>query len=131
MEDNTRVCPQCGCPAEDACTSANMDADVLNKGKSTEAEATITHYAEIVLVVGIFMAVIAAMMSIGWAFAAVTHLPDDLGLIVFIMGLAAAVFSCLIILWTAKLIWAVIMLFVNISTTLKRIEIKLGENTTH
>lgn len=131
MDDNVQVCPNCGCPVENASASAFMDKDVLNQGKSTEAESTISDLADSILKWGDIAAKIVPI------FAFINSIVSSIslfysnsimgGIFVIILGVVGAVLSFYIIKIVAKLIWATIMLFVNISTTLKRIEIKLEE----
>lgn len=139
MEDNVQVCPQCGCPAEDAKVSAFMDADILNEGKSTEAESTITDYAYSILKWGNILAIFNFIMTIiyGVGSCGLYLLTNYFGynellvcLFIVIICVVLGFLSYIITKFIAKLIWASIMLFVNISTTLKRIEIKLEENGT-
>ncbi len=137
MEDNAQVCPQCGCPAEDAKVSAFMDADVLNEGKSTEAESTIIDYAYSILkwgnILAIFNLIIAIIYGVGFGAFIICDVGSTgayIGVFVIIICVVFGFLSYIITKFIAKLIWASIMLFVNISTTLKRIEIKLEENGT-
>lgn len=138
MDDNAQSCPNCGCPAENASASAFMDADVLNEGKSTEAESTIKDYAESILKWGNILAIIIFVMCIiSGLFAGITVMANGgstgmyvgIGIIAFyvLMSFIAYVITKFIV----KLVWAVITLFVNISTTLKRIEILLDKNGTN
>ena len=140
MDDNAQACPQCGCPAENASASAYMDADVLNEGKSTEAESTIKDYADAILKWGNILAIINFVLAIIYGvgscglYLATNHFGyGELCICFFVVVLFIFLgfLSYIITKFIAKLIWAIIMLFVNISTTLKRIEIKLDENGTH
>ena len=54
LDDNAQICPNCGCPTENASASAFMDDTVLNEGKSTEAESTISVLCRIVWVKTLF-----------------------------------------------------------------------------
>lgn len=131
MDDNVQVCPNCGCPVENASASAFMDKDVLNQGKSTEAESTISDLADSILKWGNILAVIASICtiigSVIGAVALFTNKAEAAGVIEIVMGVLNAIVYYFVVKIVAKLIWATIMLFVNISTTLKRIEIKLEE----
>ena len=136
MDDNVQVCPNCGCPVENASASAFMDKDVLNQGKSTEAESTISDLADSILKWGNIAAKIVPIFAFINSIVSSIILFDSNsimgGIFAIIMGVVGAVLYFYIIKIVAKLIWATIMLFVNISTTLKRIEIKLDEqNGTH
>ena len=136
MDDNVQACPNCGCPVENASASAFVNKDVLNQGKSTEAESIISDLAVSILkwgdiaakIVPIFAIFNSIVSSIGLFYGG-----SILGgIFVIIAGVVGAVLCYYIIKIAAKLIWATIMLFVNISTTLKRIETKLDEqNGTH
>lgn len=140
MEGNAQSCPQCGCPAEDAKVSAFMDADILNEGKSTEAESTITDYAYSILKWGNILAIFNFIMTViyGVGSCGLYLMTNYFGYtelficsIVVVVCIILGFLSYIITKFIAKLIWSIIMLFVNISTTLKRIEIKIDENGTH
>lgn len=129
LDDNVQICPNCGCPAENASTSAFMDKDVLNQCKSTDAEAIVSDIAQNVLtwckilswfsLVFIVIGGIATAGSVGGSAWYLLPIYIAIGFIAFMLW-------CIL----GKIIWGVIMLFVNMSTTLKRIEIKLEENGT-
>ena len=137
LDDYAQICPNCGCPTENASASAFMDDTVLNEGKSTEAESTISDLATSILKWGNILAVLVPILIlIGTAInsiSAFSYSNDNVpaGIITIISGIVGAFIYGFIIKIVAKLIWATLMLFVNISTTLKRIEIKLEENGTH
>ena len=132
MDDNVQVCPNCGCPVENASASTFMNGNVLNQGKSTEAESVISNYADSILKWG---NVLAILLPIYYIFIAIINsclLKNYAAMAATICsGLISAILSYFLAKFVAKLIWASIMLFVNISTTLKRIEIKIEENGTH
>lgn len=127
MNDNAQVCPNCGCPVKSKSVADSMDKAVLSQGKSTEAEATVTEVAETVLkwgkLLSIFVPVGLALVGIGMG-ASEGNAGGTLYTILY------AVLLFFVIRLIAKVIWGVIMLFVNISTTLKRIEILLEKNGT-
>lgn len=100
------------------------DDTVLNKGKSTEAESMITDYADSIRSWGQILAWGGLVFGIIGSFFIGTS-ENAPGLI--IIGMIGAIINCVIILFVTKLIWASIMLFVNISTTLKRMEITLNQ----
>ena len=52
-------------------------------------------------------------------------------LLAIILAFIIPFIMALIIWWTSKFVWAAIMLFVNVSTTLKRIEKKLEKYGTN
>lgn len=135
MDDNVQVCPNCGCPVENASASAFMDKEVLNQGKSTEAESIISDVAGIVLKWGNILSVIApifvVIQSLVGGANLMEHNEEAMGVFTILLGIVMAVVYYYVIRLIAKIIWGVIMLFVNISTTLKRIEVKLEENGTH
>lgn len=136
MDDNLQVCPNCGCPVENVIAPAVVDSDVLNQGKSTEAESTISDLADSILKWGDILAIIIPI------FTFINSIVSSIGLFysgsimggvfMIIAGIVGAILYYFVVKFVSKLIWATIMLFVNISTTLKRIEIKLEEqNGTH
>ena len=132
INENTTECPSCGCPIN----STSVDEDLLNEGKSTEAESTIRDYANTILKWGNILAVIILVAQLiiftsifFCAIAANTNV--GYGFFTWIIGSLCAVLEYFITKFFVTLIWASIMLFVNISTTLKRIEIKLEEHGTH
>lgn len=152
MDDNALECPNCGCPVENEKAyvnvdnsvtnqeketservSGNVDSEVLNYGKSTEAESVITYCADLILKWGNILAkyipvimIVCAVFYIILAF--VLNIYEILsGVIGCVLG---AIFGPAFIRFIAKLTWASIMLFVNISTTLKRIENKMDQNGT-
>lgn len=137
LDDYAQICPNCGCPTENASASAFMDDTVLNEGKSTEAESTISDLATSILKWGNILAVLVPILIlIGTAINSISAFSYSnhnvpAGIITIISGIVGAFIYGFIIKIVAKLIWATLMLFVNISTTLKRIEIKLEENGTH
>lgn len=132
MDDNVQVCPNCGCPVENASASAFMNGNVLNQGKSTEAESVISNYAESILKWGNVLAILLPIYYIFIAIINSCFLKDYAAIATTICsGILSAILSYFLVKFAAKLIWASIMLFVNISTTLKRIEIKIEENGTH
>jgi len=102
-----------------------MDIDILNKGKSTEAESVISRYAESVLFWGRILAIAVALLVV--IFDCIDAVKWGVHSI-HIITLPLAIFWYFVIRGIAKLIWATITLFVNISTTLKRIEIKLEQD---
>lgn len=125
MDDNVQVCPNCGCPVKSKSVADSMDKTVLSQGKSTEAEATVTEVAETVLKWGNVLSIIVAIYFVlGGIIASEGH-----ARLILYFTLAGVLSYCVIRL-LAKVIWGVIMLFVNISTTLKRIEILIEKNGT-
>lgn len=115
-----------------ASTSKIIFSDVLNQGKSTEAESAITNYAASILIWGNILSVIVFILGIIIIMVnAATTIQEEFGGMILILEILGIILICLIIRFLTKLNWASIMLFVNISTTLKRIEIKLEENNAH
>lgn len=132
IDDNVQVCPNCGCPVENASASVFMNSNVLNQGKSTEAESVISNYAESILKWGNVLAILLPIYYIITAIINCCLLKDDAAMAALISSeILSAILSFSLVKIVAKLIWASIMLFVNISTTLKRSEIKIEENGTH
>ncbi|MCF0125870.1 MAG: hypothetical protein HUJ68_09010 [Clostridia bacterium] len=134
LEDNMQVCPKCGCPIKNASASVYMDNNILNKGMSTEAESIISEVAEIVLKWGNILAIIVPIFIIlNCLITGAMQLENNngIGFFTIIVGIITAVVYYFVIKLVAKIIWGVIMLFVNISTTLKRIELKLEGNGTN
>lgn len=125
MDDNLQVCPNCGCPVKTKSVSDSMDKTVLSQGKNTDAEAVVSEVAETVLKWGNILSIIAAIYCcLGGIIVSEGNLRA-----IFYLGLLGVV-SFFVIRLIAKVIWGVIMLFVNISTTLKRIEILIEKNGT-
>ena len=125
MDDNVQVCPNCGNPMQEENISANMDKEVLAQGASTKAESTISSYANAILIFGRIAAVCVGIVSF---FLMINSAVEaDAIILAFIIPFIMA----LSIWWTSKLLWAAIMLFVNISTTLKRIEKKMEKYGTN
>lgn len=100
------------------------DDTVLNKGKSTEAESMITDYAESIRSWGQILAWVALIFGV-FGSIVIGGSSDAPGLM--LGGSIVAIINFVIILFITKLIWASIMIFVNISTTLKRMEITLNQ----
>ena len=131
LDDNAQECPVCGCPVEKESTSAVVDTDLLNEGKNTKAESTMKNYAELILIWGNILAYVAFALSIVVGIVGACMVDNDIAAFVFLYNLVIAFILLFVIKFIAKIYWATIMLFVNISTTLKRIELKLEENGTH
>ncbi len=129
LNDYVEVCPNCGCPIEKEVASASVDNDVLNHGKSTEAESIVTDAAESVKTWINVLAYATLIIGIIAMIAGTAVLADGEGAGIVILGYGiVSISSFLIMKLRANLIWAIIMLFVNMSTTLKRIEIKLEKD---
>ncbi|MCF0158955.1 MAG: hypothetical protein HUJ83_10655 [Veillonella sp.] len=139
FDESKGSCPNCGCPlsscspitsngANQSSTQQPID-DVLTNGRRTDAEAVVTEIAENVLRWGelaskwlpFFYCIYSVIMGI----VAIVNNQAAVGLLSIVLGLIVSVILYYLILILAKIIWGVIMLFVNISTTLKRIEILL------
>lgn len=104
------------------------DDTVLNKGKSTEAESMITDYAESIRSWGQILAWVTLIFGvIGSIVIGGSSDAPELMLGSIMLGSIVAIINFVIILFITKLIWASIMIFVNISTTLKRMEITLNQ----
>lgn len=132
MDDNSTVCPKCGCPIK----NVTVKEDVLNEGKGTEAESVISDYANNILSWSHIIAIIACVgqiirVCVGAASLSNIEGGEDPVILMLILGLFQAFLYFLIIKFVAKLIWAGLMLFVNISTNLKRIEIQIEKYGTH
>ena len=129
VDDNAQACPNCGNPMEEESVSAYMDEDVLAQGISTDAELTISSYANVILKFGYIVAVIASiisLISVVINFYFTYHFYGNTARSFFhLLLFVIPVIIYFLIKWVAKLMWATIMIFVNISTTLKRIEIKM------
>lgn len=130
MDDNAQTCPHCGCPAPNASARTFMNEDVLHQGKSTDAEEIVGDVADSVRRYCKIMAWISLILFPLYGIAAAINLGDVAGWIIILVCIAAAI--CAFYMWNliGKIIWGVIRLFINMSTTLKRIEIKLEENGT-
>lgn len=125
MDDNVQVCPNCGCPVEDAGAAALMDEDVLNYGISTDAESVISTYAKFILLLGKICAWVGVVIIVVVGIITPIAMGEEDAILFCSLGaIVLALIHYFLTLWLAKFIWAAIMLFVNISLTLKRIEIK-------
>lgn len=127
MDDNMKVCPKCGCPVK----NVTVNEGVLSQGKGTEAETVIFNYANRILkwgdVIG-FIACVGQLINTFVGMAALSEMGGTGAFFwAFFLGMFQAVLYLLVIKFVAKLLWAALMLFVNISTNLKRIEIQLEE----
>lgn len=130
MDDNSTVCPKCGCPIK----NVTVKEDVLNEGKGTEAESVISDYANNILSWSRIIATIACVGQMIMSIVGVVSISEEEGagaFLMFFLGLFLALVYFFIIQFVAKLIWAGLMLFVNISTNLKRIEIQIEKYGTH
>lgn len=130
LDDNVQVCPNCGCPI----SSTNATINLLNKSNN-EAELLMSDYANSILKWGKVLSFIAPILIVSSLFATGITLcsanQDGLGWLLIIMSIALFFFFSFLFRLFAKIGWGSIMLFVNISKTLKSIEIKLEENGTH
>lgn len=129
MDDNVQVCPNCGCPVKTNKAATTIDETVLSQGKSTEAEAVVTEVANGIIKWGNYFSVFAAVLMVIGSVAVVNDVDEIAGYIG--IGIILGALAFFLIRMLAKITWSVIMLFVNISTTLKRIELKLEQNGTN
>lgn len=129
MDDNVQVCPNCGCPVKTNKAATTIDEAVLSQGKSTEAEAVVMEVANGIIKWGNYFSVFAAVLMVIGSVAVVKQADDIAGYIG--IGIILGALAFFLIRMLAKITWSVIMLFVNISTTLKRIELKLEQNGTN
>ena len=139
FDESKGSCPNCGCPLS-ACypTSFNggyqsttqppMD-DIRYNGRRTDAERIVTEIAENVLYWGERAAkwfpIIIVVTYVISGIVMCANNEAGAGVSQIISGIICAVVIYFLVRILAKIIWGVIMLFVNISTTLKRIEILL------
>ena len=148
FDDTKDCCPNCGCPLSD-CKNPNsdnvqtessknysnhIDYNILNHGRSTRAESIICELADKVLKFGEVAATIVTVILALRTLVSGIMLMDTspgYGFLILIIGALACVITYYVIKYLAKIIWAVLRLFVNISTTLKRIEIFLESNKTN
>ncbi len=130
VSETAEFCPNCGCPIESVRSSTPVDGNVLNQGKSTEAESVITDYAESIRKWGNILSWCALIGYTIVGVVGVIQIPSHQPLPLF-YGVLLGFFAFLIIRFVARITWAFIMLFVNMSTTLKRIELKLDKYGTN
>ena len=64
MDDNVQVCPNCGCPVENASESSFVGQDTLTQGKSTLATSIIIDVAETILKWGNIISVITSIFIV-------------------------------------------------------------------
>ena len=112
--------------------NVTVNEDVLNQGKGTEAESAIFNYAKNILEWSNLVAIIVCagqIINTIFGVASISEMEGGSGTIFFtlVLGLFQAFLYFFIIKFVAKLLWAGLMLFVNISTNMKRIEIQLEE----
>lgn len=118
MDDNAQVCPQCGC--SNTSSSQEWDSyfyELQDFSTDIEAEKTVKNIARGIRVFGTAIAIIMLLMFFGVGIPALAESKDNgwpmisYGVVIF-----------LTILFMSQAIWAIMMLFVNMSITLKRIE---------
>ena len=148
FDDTKDCCPNCGCPLSD-CKNPNsdnvqtessknhsnhIDSKILNHGRSTRAESIICELAEKIVywgdITAVIVSIILAITTMVSSFSIMDTSPGY-GFMLLILGALKCVITYYVIKYLAKIIWAVLRLFVNISTTLKRIEIFLESNKTN
>lgn len=126
FDDNVQACPNCGCPVKRVSATIPIDDTILNKGRSTEAELTVSKFAESILKWGNILSIVGL---IGFGIGGLISAKQALFAPVICLLYGFSFFVVIRLL--SKIIWGVITLFVNISTTLKRIEILLEQNGTN
>ena len=126
LNEYDKECPNCGCPVEESSSSENNDFDVLNIGKSNDAETVISTFVDNILKVGNILAIIQAIfVELFFILLGCTAGPEE-AFILGIVGIPFAFLTYYFVKWLVKLRGAFIVLFFNISTTLKRIELILN-----
>ena len=160
FDDPKGICPKCGCLSlfvnkvdstnfvnkVDSTNSDNdnsessknhsrhIDSKILNHGRSTRAESIICELAEKIVywgdITAVIVSIILAITTMVSSFSIMDTSPGY-GFMLLILGALKCVITYYVIKYLAKIIWAVLRLFVNISTTLKRIEIFLESNKTN
>lgn len=135
MDDNVQVCPNCGCPVENASESSFVGQDTLTQGKSTLATSIIIDVAETILKWGNIISVITSIFIVINSLITGANLmklnQETMGIFTILIGIVIALLCYCGIRLLAKACWGTGMLFVNMSATLNRIEKKLEENGTH
>ena len=139
IPNDATSCPNCGCPEgqvvnEEPIKTNDFNVDngvvdhsVLNFGRSTEAEAIVTDIANNILKWGNILAIVVPILYFIYGLITVLIAAQhecNIGavLVAIVTIIIAGIISYFVIKFLAKLIWGIIMLFVNMSTTLKRIE---------
>ena len=121
IEDNVSVCPKCGCP----CATSSLTEDdkkVLSIKRSAEAEATVSELAEVILKGGKSIAILVALfLAIGAIGLLISEGSEAFLFAIYLVGFAVLAYRLIIII--SKAIWAVMILFVNMSITARHIEI--------
>ncbi len=140
MSDIAKKCPTCGTPVlvQESQTSpfGTMNKSTLERGKNTKAEdgveelsANIAHYFDLVATFAIVLGIINLLISIPAVLGLVSQNP--VLLVVFLPVIVAEILVIIyfprFIRWIGRMIYSVNMLFFNMSTTLKRIEIRLAQ----
>ena len=130
VHDGAQVCPNCGSPMGKESVSDYMDDEVLAQGMSTDAESTLSIYARIILIVGQILVFIYGILLLVFALLLVEKYVeiyghDEKSTFLYLLAVVIPAIITLILWFLVKVAWAAIMIYVNISTTLKRIEIKL------
>ena len=144
VPNDANSCPNCGCPVDSVkpeepiktndfnVDNGVVDHSVLNFGKSTEAEATVTDLANAILKWGEILAVLVPILNFIVSLISAAASKSEGAIIgAVVISIIVGIIYYFIIKFLAKLIWAIIMLFVNMSTTLKRIEIQIKKDGTN
>ena len=127
MSDYATVCPNCGCPVEEVVETKSAEKEpAAPVADAPEAEAFLARYARAILIGGRVLAVVLAIAAVVCCIIGCIVESFSIGgwIVCIIAGLAGAVILFYTALFLSKLIWARIMLRVNISNNLKRILLK-------
>ncbi len=128
IDENVAECPSCGCPFY----TTSMEEELLNECKSTETESSIKIFADSILKWGNILAIVILCVQLFGCFVIFILDPNmAFNILICIFGGLLALLEYFITKFIVKTIWSSIMLSLNISTTLKRIEIKLEKQGTY
>lgn len=124
LKGNEKFCPECGCKTLQNQSNDNGDneAEDINYNGDNEAEDILRKALDYFRISIIFLAYISSgIIFIGSILISCNSYYYDTGYY-WIIGLFVAVLNIIIWRWLAKLIWAVGMVFVNISTNIRIIK---------
>lgn len=124
LDDGCRFCPKCGCPNKDfSQDDSGYEKDLRQFATDTEAEETVRKFADGIKKWGTILGgiyVLRAPFNTTLDFIAE---PTGRNFFFIVISIISAIIVFFIIAFIAKVIRAVIMVYVNKSITAKRIEL--------
>lgn len=128
LKGNETICPECGNPFSNE-SNENLQSrqNIIDEGDN-DAEAILRKYLnlfkKLLCIVSVVVAVIMVLISI----ISATQVSGDVAVPTIIITLICAPLFAYIGIAIAKLIWAVGMIFINISTNVRSIKKSLISN---